>query len=334
VARYTLELIDVGLPIRYEVATALPDGRLVASTGQATLAWAKDSVTRTLRPGIDTVTQRIEASQPTFPGPSIPYLGVSFLMYELAFAAARRDADSSGASAIRLLSLVRSQTRTYPTRVWFVGQDSVEMDYFGVTRSGFRLDGEGRILRADWTSTTYQYRITRVPAPDADAVARAWHEREGRNGVMGVLSPQDSARADLQGAAVVVRYARPSRRGREIWGGLVPWGQVWRLGADRATHLETAAPIRLGGTALPAGRYTLWMLPAESGTWLIVSSLVNVWGTAYDPARDLARIPMTHATLADPVDRLTIALEPDRLAIRWDRTEWSVPLARSAEAPD
>jgi hypothetical protein len=60
---------------------------------------------------------------------------------------------------------------------------------------------------------------------------------------------------------------------------------------------------------------------------------VGVWGTNYDPKRDVARIPLNRAALAQPVDRLTIALEPDRLAIRWDRTEWSVALARGT-TPD
>jgi hypothetical protein len=330
IIRWALDLSPDGLPARYVVATTLGDGKPTTSTGQATYSYDADSLTRTLTVNGQPVTHRIAATPPVFPGPPIPYLGVSVAMYELAFAAARRGADASGESAIHLLTLVRQQTRSYPTRIWFIGSDSVEMDYFGVTKSGFRLDADGRIARADWSATTYKYRMLRVPDVDVDATARLWHERDQRGGIAGALSPADSVRASAAGAAITVRYSRPARRGRVIWGGLVPWDSVWRFGADFATHLTTSADLRVGGASVGAGQYTLWMVPSANGeARLIISTLTNVWGTAYNPARDLARVPMSRTTLGEPVERFTIAIENDRLAARWDTTEWSVPLAQA-----
>jgi hypothetical protein len=323
---YVLDLDDAGLPKRYQATTTLGDGKQVATAGLAAFLYDRDSITRTLLVRGDTVRQRIAATPGTVPGPSIPYLGVSIAMYEVAFAAARKSMSPAGESAIHQLTLVASQARVFPTRVWFIGADSVEMDYFGVTRSGFKLDGDGRIVRADWRSTTYKYRMTRTSDFDVSAAAQAWHDADLRLGVPGPLSRADTLTATVGGASLTIRYSRPAKRGRQIWGGLVPWDRVWRFGADRATHLETTGNVRLGDVVLPAGRYTLWMLPSPREPQLIVSTLTNVWGTAYDPANDFARIPMTAATVSAPVERFELAIEGGNLVAKWDRSVWSVPI--------
>src|SRR4051812_36783509 len=86
-----------------------------------------------------------------------------------------------------------------------------------------------------------------------------------------VLSPRDSAVASFGAAKVSVDYSRPSKRGREIFGGLVPWNQVWRTGANAATTLVTSRDLDIGGTLVPAGTYTLYTLPSPTGWKLIVN---------------------------------------------------------------
>jgi hypothetical protein len=126
-----------------------------------------------------------------------------------------------------------------------------------------------------------------------------------------------------------VDYGRPSRRGREIFGNVVPWGTVWRTGANAATQFRTDRDLEIGGVVLPAGTYTLWTLPAPTGWHLIVNRQTGQWGTAYDSTQDFIRVPLTVTVLAAPVEVFTIAVEPQGaggvLSFAWDRTRALVP---------
>jgi hypothetical protein len=141
-------------------------------------------------------------------------------------------------------------------------------------------------------------------------------------------SPRDTARATVAGASVLVDYGRPSMRGRAIFAadGLVPYGKVWRTGANAATTLVTSAPIRVGDTPLPAGTYTLYTVPGPESWQLVINRQTGQWGTEYDQSQDLARVPMQVTKLAAPVEQFTIAVEPAALVMRWDTVQASVPL--------
>ena len=142
-------------------------------------------------------------------------------------------------------------------------------------------------------------------------------------------SPHETAKATVGGATISVEYGRPYMRGRKIMGGLVPYGQVWRTGADAATTLTTSKALAIGGATVPAGKVTLYTLPAEAGWKLIINKQTGQWGTEYDQAQDLARVDLTKKALSAPVDQLTIAIEPSGdggvLKISWETTELSVP---------
>lgn len=325
-ARWDAELTAQGTLRRYRIEFSEGDGRPVASgVHRAEYAWEGDSVTRRLTIGDSTVVHRIAAPPGAVPGPSLPYLGVSYLMYELGLAAARTvPPDSSGARRMSQIVSIPGLARASAVRVWFVAPDSAEMDYFGVARSGWRLAADGSLLRADWTGTTYRYRIERVASIDVEGIARAWVAADRRGEAMGVLSPRDTVRAPMGGGEVVIDYSRPSRRGREIWGAVVPWDQVWRLGADMATHIVLPSAVVLGGVMIPAGRYTLWMVPRADGSAdLVVNRRVNIFGTNYRPAEDLARIPLERRIVSPQVERLTLDIQNNRLSIRWGDVEWS-----------
>jgi hypothetical protein len=110
---------------------------------------------------------------------------------------------------------------------------------------------------------------------------------------------------------MIVDYGQPHARGREIFGGLVPYGEVWRLGANWATTLMLDVEMRIGDLELPRGEYTLFLLPRPDGGELIVSEQTRQWGTDYDPARDVGRTPVRRRQLAEALQSLTITLEPD-----------------------
>jgi hypothetical protein len=326
IARYRLDLDANGRPTRYEVRTNRADGTPVRTPGaNAWMTLAGDTLLRETMGAEKPDTQRIPAPSLVLPGPSLPYVGVSYLMYELAFADAKKRADAKNESSMRLITMNPRQVSTFPTKVWFVGNDSAELDYFGVTKSGWKFGADGSLTRADWTNTTYRYRIVRTAAIDVEAIARGWDIADKAGAAMGALSPRDTARGVAGSVNVLVDYARPSKRGRTIWGDVVPHGKVWRLGADFATHLVFSGDVKLGDAEIPAGTYTLWMLPAADGTaQLIVNKQVRIFGTNYNPGNDLVRIPLRRESARAPVERLTIEIADGRFWIRWDEVAWSV----------
>lgn len=172
-----------------------------------------------------------------------------------------------------------------------------------------------------------------VAVPAHDASAQRNPDPRGR-----VLSPRDTVELALSsGRRIYVDYGRPSMRGRRIMGGLVPYGRVWRTGANAATTLVTDVDLDVNGTRVPRGTYTLYTIPTASGWTLIVNRQTGQWGTQYEPARDFARIPMRVTTLREPVEQFTISLEQGRtaqgtLALTWENTRAWVPF-RLALAP-
>ena len=143
-------------------------------------------------------------------------------------------------------------------------------------------------------------------------------------------SPHEKVSATIGGAHVTIEYGRPYMRGRKIVGGLVPYGRVWRTGADAATTLTTDKPLRIGTADVPAGSVTIYTLPGEQQWKLIINKQTGQWGTEYNEAQDLARVDLTTRKLTAPVDQFTIALEPTAtggvLKLSWESTELSVPI--------
>ncbi len=152
------------------------------------------------------------------------------------------------------------------------------------------------------------------------------------------VSPHETITADIDGSTVTIVYGRPYTKdpktgaARKIWGELVPFGKVWRTGADEATLLTTKEPLDIGGTTIPAGTYSLFTLPEQSGgAKLIVNKQTGQWGTKYDEKEDLARIEMKKEAVSKPVDQFTMALEKNpagggTLKLTWENTQYSVAL--------
>jgi hypothetical protein len=126
----------------------------------------------------------------------------------------------------------------------------------------------------------------------------------------------------LNGKTIEIDYGRPYMRGRKIFGGLVPYGQVWRTGANEATSLVTEADLVIGGAHVPAGSYTLYSLPQESGWKLIINKETGQWGTKYDPSQDLVRVDMRVERLPAPVEQFTIVLDQRSQDAGVLRMEW------------
>jgi Protein of unknown function (DUF2911) len=146
------------------------------------------------------------------------------------------------------------------------------------------------------------------------------------------VSPHETVNATAGEAKITIVYGRPyskdpkSGEKRKIWGTLVPYGKVWRLGADEATLFTTDKELTLGGNDIEPGTYSLYLLPDADGAKLIVNKQTGQWGTKYDEKQDLVRIGMKKEPLAKPVDQFTIAVENGMLKFMWEDVQYSAPI--------
>ena len=147
------------------------------------------------------------------------------------------------------------------------------------------------------------------------------------------LSPPGTASVKFDdGKTVTIDYSRPSMRGRKIFGGLVPYGQVWRTGANAATSLKTDVDLTIGGASVPAGSYTLYTIPEESGWKLIINKETGQWGTKYNEKEDLARVDMKVASNATPTEQFTISFDKTGASAATLKLDWANTIASVAVA--
>ena len=272
--------------------------------------------------GDSTVTQRVAVPQGTYPYT----LHVYGLIEHLG-----RQARASGKDSMPLTALASSD-RTSDGYVKKLGGDTLRLMFTSGQLAGlgpftFVLDRQGRLTWLTGKGSTVQVDVQRVPSVPMAQAGPMFANRP-----LGQLSPRDTARGTIGGADVWVDYSRPSKRGREIFGNVVSWNEVWRTGANAASQLSTSADLVIAGATVPAGKYTIWTVPSPTGWKLIINKNTGQWGTTYDPAHDLVRIDAKVDTLATPVEQFTIAFEPATapraITFTWDRTRYSVPVAK------
>jgi hypothetical protein len=147
-------------------------------------------------------------------------------------------------------------------------------------------------------------------------------------------SPAESATCDLGGGKTIkTDYSSPRMKGRKIYGGLVPYGEVWRTGANDATTFVTSTNLEVGGKSVPAGSYTIFTIPNADKWTLIINKKTGEWGIPYKYESDeLARVDMKVSKLPSPVENFTISYERSGspwcvMHIDWESTRASVDIA-------
>jgi hypothetical protein len=140
-------------------------------------------------------------------------------------------------------------------------------------------------------------------------------------------SPADSVTGKIGNATIAIKYSSPSVKGRKIFGGLEPWGKVWRAGANNATTFKTDKDITVEGKALPAGRYSFFVLPVEEGDWTVIfNKTADQWGAfRYDQAQDILRVNVKPKKSAALNERLKYVVNKDGIVLLWENVE--IPVA-------
>jgi hypothetical protein len=303
---------------RFELVTHNVSGGPGPAETKAVAEFTGDSALVTVPRRDSTVTLRVRAG----PG-AVPFIGQGFALIE---EVARR-AKASGSARYTTTMLPLGDTEPLEVTVTARGPDSLTLVLGAIGPLRARVDAQGTLLGLSGIGSTMQVTVERTQGLDFAALGKGFAPRS-----LGVLSPPDSVKANVAGAALAVRYSRPSTRGRVIFGNVVPWNQVWRTGANQATVFETSADVVIAGTPVPAGTYSLWTLPSPGGWKLIVNKNTGQWGTDYKAQYDLARLDMTVEQLRQPVEQFTIAIEPRGsggvLQLEWERTRSWVPISR------
>jgi hypothetical protein len=230
-----------------------------------------------------------------------PFVAPAYGLYEVPFAIMRRTNAQTmpialvgtGAGAPQIITLTAG-----------AGDTIRAINSIGLTTI-YRADREGRLQSLDATATTQKLTSTRTTTrPDLNALAASMRPA-------GTLSARGNASASFMQSVVFINYGRPQVRERTVWGGeLVPFDQVWRTGANEAAHLATSRELTFGNVVVPPGLYTVWINYARSGPQLVINRQVGQWGTVYDAARDLGRVPLVMSATPEHVEEFTINIRP------------------------
>jgi hypothetical protein len=260
------------------------------------------------------------AERPVEPAGAIPIAGGFYAPYAVAIArAARVDEPET-----TVTMMVGGAPREFTVRR---GGRGFEMsNQFDVPMLA-RLRPDGTLLSIDAGMGSV---VERTEWVDIDALAREYAARDEGGAGLGPLSPRDTVWAEVSGATVVIDYSRPSARGRPVMGNLVPYGEVWRTGANDATRLRVDRTMLVGQVEIMPGSYSLFTVPGRDSWDLIINAQTGMSGLARNPSQDVGRTTMQVRRLDEHVETFTIAVEPAvggaMLAIRWGDVEARVPL--------
>lgn len=139
-------------------------------------------------------------------------------------------------------------------------------------------------------------------------------------------SPPETVQGTINGANITINYSAPSVKGREIWGGLVPFDKVWRAGANNATTFTTDKAIVVEGKSLPAGTYAFFVIPTKSEATVIFNKVASQWGAYdYDAAQDQLRIHVKPKLTDKRTEKLLYTIDNGAVVLSWDN--WNIPIS-------
>ncbi len=316
--QYTMELDEAGMMRRLEAIVRDPASPEAPPLSKDLLQASPDGFLRTMTENGEERDQTIEATSE-----ALPFLDMIHWPFELML----KRAYISETSPFEQPLLVG--TNVMPFELQKLSADSMTVKHPFRGTMGVKVDGSGRLQILDAAATTRKLRVVRMNDADVPSLARMFAARDAAGAPMGELSGRGETLATIHGATIKVDYGQPVKRGREIFGHLVPYGERWRTGANRATHFETDTPLQFGDLEMPAGTYTLYTIPEAGGGLLMINKQTGQGGTTYNEDQDLGRVAMQVEQLDSPVEVFTIAVsergQQGVLQLIWDQTALTVP---------
>ena len=316
---YTMELDEAGIMRRLEATVRDPASPEAPPLSKDLLLATSSGFERTRTAEGEETTQSIEADST-----ALPFLDMIHWPFELML----KRAYAAGGTTTQDLIAGR---RALAFELQRLSDDSMTVRHPFRGIMGVSVDAEGRLQTLDAAATTRKVRVYRKDAIDVDALAAQFAQRDAAGDAFGPLSGRGNHASTVQGATINIDYGQPVKRGREIFGKLVPWDTLWRTGANRATHFETDKTLQFEAVTVPPGTYTLYTIPQPTGGTLIINKQTGQGGTTYNEDQDLGRVAMTRVSLDEPVEVFTISVESqdqqDVLQLSWDQTAFTVPFS-------
>lgn len=167
-----------------------------------------------------------------------------------------------------------------------------------------RIDRDGRILSVNGMGTPWNYEVSRSEPFNIDVIAARMTKTPG----IGIPSPTETVVRKIRGANVSVTYGRPYKRGRAIFGGVVPLDSVWRTGANAPTVLQTDRDIMIVGKRIPKGAYSVYTVPGNGKWTLILNTDTNTWPTDPDRSKDFTSVSIPSRKTSTVAQQFTIDL--------------------------
>lgn len=334
--QFKLTVVAMGptLVVDKMAGTVFPDGELKSLSGYSYIpAKATDSITyryqlKYERDSTVIETQRAgKTGRRAYPGKimvanSIGGDAIVFIPVVLSSFAPRQIGDS-------LLShhIVFNSARKFNLKRIGARQLTWGSPVMGMFRAG--LDASGNTLSVDGIGTSFNIIGKAGPYLNIDSVISSNIRLQQAHPKLAVINRLDSVKATIGQTNIRVVYSRPSVRDRGIFGAVVPWGRVWRTGADAATRILISKPLYFQGQELPAGEYSIFTLPTPGHWTIIFNKKANIWGTEYDAQYDILKLPMQVTSLPELTEMLTIELLPTEnnggtLTVTWEHTKASL----------
>ncbi len=193
------------------------------------------------------------------------------------------------------------------------------------------VDKKGRLQKMEGVGSSLNIMAFVDRENTNPAILDATAKRRNSAAATAVRTLRDTARTSIGNANIEVDYWRPHKRGREIFGNVVPWNRVWRTGANNATQLRITNDIKIGGQKLAKGIYGIWSYPTETKWELIINKNANAWGTDHDPAADILRVPLQVERIDTPVEVMQTSFvkvndKKTVLVIEWDTYKTTVDI--------
>jgi hypothetical protein len=218
--------------------------------------------------------------------------------------------------------LIFGQNR--PFTIKRLSPDVIEMGSQVMGYFKIYVDKEGRLRSIDGIGSSWNVKGNYFEQLDMEEYIRRFTVKAQQQPLK-PLNQRDSVISKINDVDIRIDYSRPLRRGRVIFGEVVPWNRVWRTGANEPTKITINKSIYFDGKELPPGEYSIFTLPTREGWTLIINKETNMWGTDHNPANDFLRVPMQAAVLDQPVDLMTIEITPTPdggvLNVLWEKTK-------------
>ncbi len=189
-------------------------------------------------------------------------------------------------------------------------------------------DSKGNLTFLDAKATTRKLKVYRAEELDFNGLVNRFKAIDAKGSPFGTLSPAIEDSFSFKNTEFKVSYGSPQKRGRDIFGGIVSYGERWRTGANRATHFSTSKDLEINGKTVPAGEYTLFSIPEENGGILIINKQTGQNGRSYNQDRDLMRVAMTRKVASEFYEGFTVRVTETQLGgkiqLLWDKTSYEV----------